>query len=607
MNKFFSSSMVNGKKTLWILLILMIAGTVLFFFWKERRTGKMRLIDLDAITIPVQRDSFVPIVRGRGNVESSVNTDITCKVSGSSTIVDIIPEGSWVEEGDVLARFDSRIADENLLNAIINQQRAENTVIKGRARVRCAWISLEEYVCGTFENEWLKADNNVYNYKQTLKQNRESSFYTQRLVQAGYSGTPQLEIYEANKVNAYNNLQKAILDRMVLLKHTSEKEISNLISILSTQTLQQRFYEMWYKNRTRWLKYYLEQVDFCTVRAPCAGQIVYANQIMRSFRRENEMIQVGSIVVNGQLLFRIPEPGKIQIRTNINESDISRVQHGMQAKISFGMISPKIYEGEVDQVNRYPETIWRSSVKNYIVNIKIKDLDQITRDGLDLRTGISAEVGILLGEMRDVLLVPLDSLVFSGKKSYCLRIKNDIWEYREVRTGPSDSQKIVITEGLNEGDRIVALPELFQNEFPVPDQNEPSVYPDDPENTFVLSDVKLDQTVNDPEKVPILQNESMIKMTEETKKISPEDEKRTFENLKPIQKYFEFSSMEMCQKLDGDQDRMITEEEMKAAAPEFLAFREEWDLNKDHKLDKVEFVLGFHRAKIFYRNYSRLK
>lgn len=599
--------MVNGKKTLWILLILMIAGTVLFFFWKERRTGKMRLIDLDAITIPVQRDSFVPIVRGRGNVESSVNTDITCKVSGSSTIVDIIPEGSWVEEGDVLARFDSRIADENLLNAIINQQRAENTVIKGRARVRCAWISLEEYVCGTFENEWLKADNNVYNYKQTLKQNRESSFYTQRLVQAGYSGTPQLEIYEANKVNAYNNLQKAILDRMVLLKHTSEKEISNLISILSTQTLQQRFYEMWYKNRTRWLKYYLEQVDFCTVRAPCAGQIVYANQIMRSFRRENEMIQVGSIVVNGQLLFRIPEPGKIQIRTNINESDISRVQHGMQAKISFGMISPKIYEGEVDQVNRYPETIWRSSVKNYIVNIKIKDLDQITRDGLDLRTGISAEVGILLGEMRDVLLVPLDSLVFSGKKSYCLRIKNDIWEYREVRTGPSDSQKIVITEGLNEGDRIVALPELFQNEFPVPDQNEPSVYPDDPENTFVLSDVKLDQTVNDPEKVPILQNESMIKMTEETKKISPEDEKRTFENLKPIQKYFEFSSMEMCQKLDGDQDRMITEEEMKAAAPEFLAFREEWDLNKDHKLDKVEFVLGFHRAKIFYRNYSRLK
>lgn len=607
MNNLFSGLSGILKKWFVFLLILLILGVVWFYFLKGKHSERISQVDEESITLSVHRDSFVPIVRGRGNVESSINTDITCKVLGTSTIIDIIPEGSWVEEGDVLARFDSRVADENLLNSIIQQQRTERMVIAERAHLRCAWISLEEYVCGTFEKDWLKADNDVYNYKQTLKQNRESSLYTQRLVQAGYSGTPQLEIYEANKLNAHNNLRKAILERWVLLKHTSEKEITNLISNFDSRTIQLRFLEMWHRNRMRWLKSNLDQVEFCTVRAPCAGQIVYANQIMRSYRRQEEMIQVGSSVVNGQLLFRIPEPGKSQIRTNINESDISQIHRGMKAKITFGSISPKIYQGEVDQVNRYPETIWRSTVKNYIVNIKINDQDQIQEDGLDLRTGISAEVDILLGEMKDVLLVPLDSLVFSGQKTYCLLIENGIWEYREVRTGPSDTKKIVILDGLNEGDRIVALPEVFQNDFPVPDQDTPSKYAKDIDNIFPASSDESDPNFMAIEKIPIVQNENLIETVDEIRKQDPDEEKKIFDKQKPIQKYFEFSTMEMCQKLDSDQNKEISEKEIKTTAPEFLEFQEEWDLNKDHKLGNVEFVLGFHRAKIFNRNYTRLK
>jgi multidrug resistance efflux pump len=47
----------------------------------------------------------------RGNLESSANVTVTCKVEGSTTIIKIVEEGTAVKKGDLLFELDSSSAN----------------------------------------------------------------------------------------------------------------------------------------------------------------------------------------------------------------------------------------------------------------------------------------------------------------------------------------------------------------------------------------------------------------------------------------------------------------------------------------------------------------
>ena len=215
-----------------VLIITIICFSILssFSFYgcgKKKATGNI-------ITLPVARGTFIHEIVGKGSAESSKNVDIINQVEGSSTIVELIPEGETVDAGTVLVRLDTESIDDKVNTQEISYNSSVAQVVSAQATLRTAELSLEEYIEGTFEQSWANIENNIYSNQETQKQSADSVRYSERLVQLGYSTTAQLEVDRVSEQKARNNVRSSLLEQMVLLKYTSEKQITDLMSSIET-------------------------------------------------------------------------------------------------------------------------------------------------------------------------------------------------------------------------------------------------------------------------------------------------------------------------------------------------------------------------------------
>ncbi|MDO5579994.1 MAG: HlyD family efflux transporter periplasmic adaptor subunit [Planctomycetia bacterium] len=459
-----------SRRLLWLLFFLAVFSGGGYYSWQWFSGKKTRKINV--IQVPVVRGTFLHEVVGKGSAESGKNVDIINQVEGSSTIVELIPEGEAVEEGAVLVRLDTQDIDDKVNSQQIKYNSSLATVASSQATLRTAELSLEEYIEGTFEQEWTQIENKIFSNRETQKQNADSVRYSERLLQLGYTTTAQLEIDRVTEQKAINDVKGSLLEQLVLLKYTSEKKITDLLS--SIETAKANLNSNTYTNKLDKdrLDHYVEQQKLCTIKAPQAGQVVYANQDSRPGRSESEMIKDGASVRKGQIMIRLPDPAQMQVKAMINEANISNVQVGMKAILSFDAITNKQYKGEVVKVNRYPEIVWMSSAKDYVTIIKIND------DTQDIRTGLTAEVRIVAKELENVLLLPVQCIVESGHKTFCLICKEGKWSYKEVLLGPSNDKEVIILKGVNEGDVVVAGARQYKDELTLPDDAEPSLYED---------------------------------------------------------------------------------------------------------------------------------
>ncbi|MDO5567596.1 MAG: hypothetical protein Q4G59_13120, partial [Planctomycetia bacterium] len=212
--------------------------------------------------------------------------------------------------------------------------RVKSLVITRQANLDKELIALQEYVYGTFEQEWIKLENKLYENQQTFRSKGDLRRYRQRMVQMGYSTNILLDNYTASWEDARNNVYKSIWDQNVLLKHSSESKIATIIGAIDMWTAGTNNATAVEKIRHYYVCKAKFQLESCTITAPCDGPIVYANQLVRVHHRsEANMIREGGAVMSGQLLFRIPGSDQIHIQTLINETDISALQSGMTASL----------------------------------------------------------------------------------------------------------------------------------------------------------------------------------------------------------------------------------------------------------------------------------
>ena len=96
---------------------------------------------------------------------------------------------------------------------------------------------------------------------------------------------------------------------------------------------------------------------------------------------------------------------RMQIKTNVDESDIGQVQEKVPVRFTVQTYHGKTFLGEVTQIRLQPKTI--SNVVNYIVVV-----DAENDDGL-LLPGMTATADLIVGRAENVLLVPNSALRFT--------------------------------------------------------------------------------------------------------------------------------------------------------------------------------------------------
>lgn len=393
-------------------------------------------------------------VNDDGNVESAANVDLKCQVQGGSQILWIIPQGTEVKEGDLLVRLNSSTIEEQITSQKILYERAVADQVLAETELAVAQIAVKEYEDGTVVKEMQTADANIVIAKENLKSSENLLRHSERMFRKGYVNRLQLETnqfaVERNKLE----LDAMSTARQVLVEYTKPKMLKELISkqeAAQAKVLAMKASADLEKSKLDRLN---EQLAKCTITAPQAGLVIYANDRGGRSRNEASMIEEGATVREMQSLIQLPDLNYMQVNTLIHETKIDKIRPGLPATIR---IRGTELLGVVKSVNNQPEPgNWFSSdVKEYAAKVTIDH----PRKSNTLKPGMTAEVEILVKEIPDALQVPLLGVVQEGDENVCyLWKKENGYERRPVKVGLANTSFVEIKEGLTKDDDIILNP-----------------------------------------------------------------------------------------------------------------------------------------------------
>lgn len=271
-----------------------------------------------------------------------------------------------------------------------------------------------------------------------------------------------------------------------------------------------------YNNEFEKLREIESQIRECRIYSPQDGMVVYfKNESNRFNNSQQGLIEQGAQVKEGQKLLRIPNLDRMQVNTKVHEAMVSRIkgdvrtpthivdrmqvalfattdpifrlvahkedvvqlirdQHrhteyettrlGQEATIKVDAKSELTLKGRVRSVARVASQAdsWMSDVKLYPTIVVVEDKVE------GLNPDMSAEVTIHIRGIKDVLTVPLQSVVggseLGSKRKVYVKTAAGGYEDREVVLGIYNDKVIEVREGLVEGDEVVINPKVLMGD-----------------------------------------------------------------------------------------------------------------------------------------------
>jgi len=430
---------------------------------------------IDPIMATVERGEFVSQVLDQGEIQSSENVEIRCEVrarNGSLSVLSVTPEGSSVKDGDFLVQLDSTSFEKELEQQNISMANAETSVIQADSTLKSAEATKKEFIEGTFKQQIKIIQNEIYDAEsqiemalQDLNTAEAQYAHSKQLQSKGYITQQTLQAEGFSLENAKISLKRGKLakeladEKMRVLKEISfEKETVQLDADIKAARVKLASEEKSFAIEKEKLAEIKEMIANCKINVPegVSGQVVYAKE---SSRGGNDwVLEEGTSVRQNQVLVRLPNPEKMQVKALINEQSITQIDVGMPATIKVDALNNTTLKGIVTKVNQYAESSgWMSSsIRKYAVMVKIIDPPNA------LKPGMNASVNIQVQYEPDVLLAPIQTIYAVQEKQFCLLRKGEEWITKEVEIGGDNSQMVFIKGGVEEGADLVMNPGAFK-------------------------------------------------------------------------------------------------------------------------------------------------
>jgi RND family efflux transporter MFP subunit len=408
----------------------------------------------------VSRGPYDFVVIEQGEVQSAQNIELRCEVrsrgAGGSTItiLEVVPEGTHVKPGDVVIRLDSSALEQEQVTQQIKCNSQQSLVVQAENTLAAAQIARQEYLEGTFRQEEALIEAEVFVAEQGMRTAETGLASAQRLAARNIIGSLQLEGAQFAVDKAENDLEASQIKLEVLRKLTKQKMLKQFDSDIATADAKVKAEQSSYQLELDKLKDIEDQIAKCTIRAPVAAQVVYANEYSSRSGSAEFVVEAGATVREQQPIVRLPSSNEMQVKATVNEARVTLVRLGLPVTIRVDALRDSVLQGEVVRVNQYAEPGgWSSgNIKKYATMIKITDPPPA------LRSGMNAEVRIHVERKQDALQVPVQALAEHKGRFFSLLRTPGGFETREVEVSSTNDKVAVIEKGLAEGDKVVMNP-----------------------------------------------------------------------------------------------------------------------------------------------------
>lgn len=181
------------------------------------------------------------------------------------------------------------------------------------------------------------------------------------------------------------------------------------------------------------------QLEDTVIRAPIDGTVI------------GKPIPAGQTVAPGisnpMVLLTIADMSKMQVETQVDETDIGKISVGQRASFSVDAFPGKTFKGVVSNVSQ------RANIQQNVVYYTVL-IDVDTESGNPLKPTMTARVSINAGERKNVLLVPLSALKSNKGQQYVQVMQNGQPQNAAVVTGLIGEDRVELISGVNEGDQV---------------------------------------------------------------------------------------------------------------------------------------------------------
>jgi len=439
---------------------------------------------------PVRRGPLLISVTERGNLKAKDAISLRSEIEGRTTILSLIPEGTFVEEGAVLAELDiadlleKRVQQEiTVANAEASHakategleiQKIENESLIARAKLELALArtELEKYREGDWPQSEQKAEEDILIAEEELKQAESTRNYSEQLEEKGFLTRSELERDELNYNRAIVKLEQAKRSLELLKIYEFPKQIATLQGDVDDKERELRKVKLQADSqlidketdlnaavskltleRERYEKI-VSQIDKAVITAPVAGMVVYGREEGGRWRGSEPMAE-GTEVRERQEIISMPRAGGMVAEASIHESVLKQVQVGQSVVLRVDAMPGREFNGTISFVAVLPDqnSWWANpNLRLYKTEVAIEDAVA------EMRPGMSVSIEILVEQIEDTLYVPLQAVNYRSGKNLCFVANGGSPEEREVVVGKSNAAWVAIESGLREGETVLLSP-----------------------------------------------------------------------------------------------------------------------------------------------------
>jgi len=456
--------------------------------------------DDDAETQPsyqVRRGPMTIAVSESGTVKPRKQIVISNQVQGQTTIINLVDEGTRVEEGDLLVELDaSRLEDERVdqqirvqnaeaafvrarENLAVTRSQAESAVAQAELDYRFAQEDLSKYTEGEYPNQRKQAQSTISLANEELERAQEKLQWSEVLNEERYISASELQADRLSANRAALELELAQNDLDLLERYTHPRRMAELESAIeqtymalererrkATGDIVQAEAELTAKeSELRRQKDKLakleEQIAKTTITAPASGLVVYATSANASWRGNADPLEEGQTVRERQDLIHLPTDAGMKAETSVHEAQLGLVRPGMPVRITVDALPGKSFSGTVDSIAPLPDAarMWMNpDLKVYPTQILIDGSDSA------LRTGMSCRVEIISAVYQDALQIPIQAAQRHEGQSFVYVRGAQGWQARAVTLGLDDGSMAHVIDGLQVDDEVLLTPPLGEPE-----------------------------------------------------------------------------------------------------------------------------------------------
>ncbi len=436
-------------------------------------------------------------VTERGNLESQEVITVFNEVDDiegdsihGAVLVEMVPNGSSVKEGDIIARMDSASLIERMDRQTLETDKIRSYQIQAQVKfdnqktqnetnlaeahlavelAELAQKQFEDEDGGTFQIDLQDIELTIQTAQASKLIQQTNLEGVKKLYDLGYRSQGELAQAQLSAMKAERELASAIAKKKELVEYQYKKtrmtlagsvasakrslrqvERDNEALMAQAQATLDEANKALKKEEERFTRYET-QLTKCEIKAPASGMLAYSVPKSRYYSE----IREGAQIRPKQAMFTIPNLKKMQVKTSVHESVLGQVQPGLPATIRVDVKSGTAYAGSVLSVAVLPEQDrYRSSdTKVYETVVTIdEEVDAI-------KPGMTAVVEIHVASLSNVITVPVTSIIQIGNQSWCFIKDGSGHKEVQIELGMTNERFVEVKSGLKPDQEVVINPD----------------------------------------------------------------------------------------------------------------------------------------------------